>query len=409
MFIPLGTDRPLRRPTLTTYLLIGVSIAAYIVQLTTRPGGIGGLDTGTTGGQPPVGDFTLWGMLWPPGTAVHDGVGFHWWQFITYQFLHAEENWWHIAGNMLILYVFGPNLEDRLGRLWFLLFYLLGGVAAGALQLTFSRHPLIGASGAIAACTGAYLVMFPRTQVKAIFLLALGSIVNISAWWFITFSICMDIGSQLFGRARLPFGGSDNVAHLAHLGGYFYGAAIAFSLLGLKLIPREQYDLFSMGKQAYRRRQFKEAGRAAQQKVAQHWDKAKQAQGEADALAAARADVIAKINASDLPAAAAAYKKLADTYANYIGGTTLSRRYQYDIANYFYTTKDHTAALYAYERFLEAYPKDPESPSIKLLLGLLHARTFNDPIRAKQLISDSIKDLDDSSAAIARKELEALG
>ena len=71
--------------------------------------------------------------------------------------------------------------------------------------------------------------------------------------------------------------------------------------------------------------------------------------------------------------------------------------------------KDHTAAIYAYERFLEAYPKDPEAPSIMLLTGLIHARNFNDPIKAKQLISGAMKDLDETSAGIARKELEALG
>lgn len=400
MLIPLGTDRPLRRPTITTYLLIGLSIAAYLVQLKT---------------QVPLGQFTrpgqfaLWGMLWHPESSGYGGAGFHWWQFITYQFLHSEHGWWHIGGNMLALYVFGPNIEDRLGRIWFLLFYLLGGVAAGALQLAFSRNPLIGASGAIAACTGAYLVMFPRTQIKVFFLLGFG-FTQISAWWFITFSICMDLGSTLFGRVRMPFSSGDNVAHLAHLGGYFYGAAIALMLLWLKIVPREQYDLFTVGRQAYRRRQFKAAENAAQQRVQQrNRPKNPYAEQEAEALAIARADVIAKVNAHDLPAAGAAYKKLADTFANYIGGTTLSRRYQYDIANYFYSIKDNTAAIYAYERFLEAYPKDPEAPSIMLLTGLIHARAFNDPIKAKQLITASLKDLDDSSAAIARKELEALG
>ena len=403
MFIPLGTDRPLRRRTISTYVLIGLSVVAYMVQLVTRPPG----GAGTHGHE--VGEFTLWGMLWPPGSDFYAGVHhFRWWQFITHQFLHADT--WHIAGNMLILYVFGPNIEDRLGRVWFVLFYLLGGVAAATAQLAYSHNPMLGASGSIACCTGAYLVMFPRTQIKVLYLLGF-MLTRISAWWFITFSICMDVGSQLFGGVRLPFGGGDNVAHLAHLGGYFYGAAIALLLLWLKIVPREQYDLFTVGRQAYRRRQFRAAETDAQRRMQEHWNKPKNphAQEEADALAAARADVIAKINAGDLPSAGMAYKKLADAFGNYIGGTTLSRRYQYDIANYFYSMKDHTAAVYAYERFLEAYPKDSEAPSIMLLTGLIHARNFNDPIKAKQLISGAMKDLDETSAGIARKELEALG
>ncbi len=407
MLIPLGTDRPLRRPTLTTYVLIGLNIALFLVK-----GSLERSDPSRAAA------FMDWGVLTPPGSpgdniwSLEAWAGFRWWTLISYAFLHA--NYWHIGGNMLVLYVFGPNIEDRFGRLWFLLFYLLGAVVSGAMQILFAHNPVIGASGAIAACTGAYLVMFPRTNVKAFFFLY-GRVTLISAWWFIGFSIAMDLFMQGFGRGGIGFGmgGGDNVAHLAHLGGYGFGIVVALLLLGFKLIPREPYDLFTMGRQAYRRRQFRAAEHAAQQKVQQHWARAKgptpEQQQEADALAAARADVVAKVNAFDLPAAAIAYKKLADTYANFIGGTTLSRRYQYDLANYFYSIKDHNAAVYAYERFLEAYPKDPDAGHIKLLLGMIHARALNDPIKAKHLITESLKDLDDSSAELARKELEALG
>jgi membrane associated rhomboid family serine protease len=408
MLIPLGTDRPLRRPTLATYLLIGLNVAVFVVMSALEKS------------NPELyQSLSSWGMLSPPGSPGAGGPGmggFMWWNLFSYAFLHSGAM--HLGGNMLILFVFGPNLEDRLGRLWFLLFYLLGAAAAGGLHIAFSRHPVVGASGAIAGCTGAYFVLFPRTQIKAIFLLAFGSITHISAWWFIAFSVCWELAAQGIGRAGLSWGAEDNVAHLAHFGGYAFGIAVAFTLLWLKLVPREPYDLFTLGKQAYRRRQFKEAGHAAQQKVRKHWDKAQQSEasgggggggGGADALAAARADVIAKINAADLPAAAAAYKQLADTYANVIGGATLSRRYQYDLANHFYAVKDHNAAAFAYARFLEAYPKDPEAGHIKLLLGMIHARALNDPVKAKQLIQDSLKDLDEANAELARNELEALG
>src|SRR5439155_4613178 len=81
-------------------------------------------------------------------------------------FLHA--GWLHIGGNMLFLWVFGNNVEDRLGPIPYLLFYLLGGVAAFALQLALAPNsaiPTLGASGAIAAVLGAYLVAFPRARV----------------------------------------------------------------------------------------------------------------------------------------------------------------------------------------------------------------------------------------------------
>ena len=84
-------------------------------------------------------------------------------------FLHA--GWLHIGGNMLFLWIFGNNIEDRLGRLRFLLFYLAGGVAAAALQIAFSPDstiPNVGASGAIAAVLGAYLVLYPRARVVTV-------------------------------------------------------------------------------------------------------------------------------------------------------------------------------------------------------------------------------------------------
>src|SRR5579862_9844352 len=153
MLIPLGTDRPLRRPTLVTYALIGVCIAVQVY-----------LDTLERV------DHEQWKMVEGLGV-LQPGPGFHWWELITYAFKHA--NWQHLLGNMLILWVFGPNIEDRLGRWWFLLFYLVGAAASGGMQVFYVGHGVIGASGAIAACTGAYLVMFPRTQVKVLFLLFL--------------------------------------------------------------------------------------------------------------------------------------------------------------------------------------------------------------------------------------------
>src|SRR5262245_16325094 len=82
------------------------------------------------------------------------------WSFITYAFLHG--NLMHILGNMVFLWVFGPNVEDRFGRIGFLLFYLGGAAASGGLHAMFDSNPVLGASGAIAAVTGAYLVLFPR-------------------------------------------------------------------------------------------------------------------------------------------------------------------------------------------------------------------------------------------------------
>src|SRR5262249_24945962 len=110
------------------------------------------------------------------------------------------------------------------------------------------------------------------------------------------------------------------------------------------------------------------------------------------------------------PAAGAAYKKLADTYAHVINATLLSRTNHLDLANWFYQQKDTDAAAYAYTRFLEGYPKDGEAGQVRLLLGLSHARALNDPVQAKALITQAINELrDDSAIEIAKRELAALG
>ncbi len=314
----------------------------------------------------------------------------------------------HLIGNVLFLHVFGPNIEDRLGRYWFLLLYLAGGVASGALQVFWAGTGVIGASGAIAGCTGAFLILFPRTHVNVLSLLFVIGALRVPAWVFIGLGIAWDLFAQSMGR----LGPSSGVAHLAHLGGYAYGAAIAFVLLWLKIIPREHYDLFSIGRQAYRRQQIKQAAGGAEKNRAHRAAKVQNDPAEAaqvEALAKARAEVSRQIASGDLTGAALAYRALAEAHAHVPGATLLSRKHQYDLGSHLYAAGDHNAAAYTFERFLEGYPRDPEAPQIKLLLGLIAARSMNDPIRAKKLIGEALPDLDEAASAIARRELESLG
>src|SRR5690606_10854959 len=123
-------------------------------------------------------------------------------------------DWLHVLGNMLILWVFGTSVEDRLTRWWFLAFYLVGGAAAGAAHALLESSPALGASGAVAAVTGAAIVLFPRSNVKCIVFFFIIGIFNIPAWIFIAFAIAKDI---FFAGL-----GGGNVAYFAHLGGYAY-------------------------------------------------------------------------------------------------------------------------------------------------------------------------------------------
>jgi membrane associated rhomboid family serine protease len=140
-------------------------------------------------------------------------------------FLHG--GWLHIAGNMLFLWVFGNNVEDRLGRLPFIVFYLLGGVAAAALQIAFdpsSAVPNLGASGAVAAVLGAYLVMFPRARVVTLVIfffitaVEVPAVVVLGAWFVLQlFSGVGGLGAEVNG----------GVAYWAHVGGFVFGLGVA--------------------------------------------------------------------------------------------------------------------------------------------------------------------------------------
>jgi membrane associated rhomboid family serine protease len=148
-------------------------------------------------------------------------------------FMHAS--FLHIAGNMLFLWIFGGNVEDSMGRLKFILFYLAGGLAALALQVAVDPNsigPTIGASGAIAAVLGGYIVLYPRARVLTlVFIIFLFTVIELPAGvmlgiWFAE--------QALFGAAGLtnPTGGS-GVAYFAHVGGFLFGA-LAVRLLATR-------------------------------------------------------------------------------------------------------------------------------------------------------------------------------
>ncbi len=361
MLIPLGTDRPLRRPTLTTYALIAVNVLVFLA------------DSVTFRAAPET-YLQLRAGLWL------NPLEFKWPGLLTYQFLHGD--FLHLLGNMIFLYVFGQNVEDRLGRWWYVLFYLLGGAAAGGMHVLFddSIAPVVGASGSIAAVTGAFLVLFPRTHVKVFLFFIFIGVFEWPATWFIGIAIARDVFSHAFHTAG-------NVAVLAHIGGYIFGAAVALLLLASKLIPREPYDLFSMGKHAHRRRQFKELSsrnRSAWAHVAAQQRLAPRPSSDTipDELAALRAEVSRAATGGRVPEAADLYLRIVEQ----TGAAVMSRDVQILIGNHFATSQRYPAASTAYEAFLRRYPDDREAPHIRLMLALICARYLNDPVRAKQLL-----------------------
>jgi hypothetical protein len=142
---------------------------------------------------------------------------------VTSLFLHG--GWIHLIGNMLYLYVFGDNVEDRLGHKGFLVFYMLSGIGASLTQVLFqpeSNIPLVGASGAIAGVLGAYFLLFPRARILTVIpLVIFFPVVELSAFFFLGFWFLLQ-----FVQASLSFGTSmeGGVAWWAHAGGFVAGA-----------------------------------------------------------------------------------------------------------------------------------------------------------------------------------------
>lgn len=144
---------------------------------------------------------------------------------ISSMFLHG--GWMHVIGNMLYLWIFGNNIEDSMGHLRFILFYLLTGIVAAFAHLAFnptSTVPTIGASGAVSGVLGAYLVLFPHARIlTAIFLGWFIRIVYLPAWVLLIFWI----GLQLLNQVLVPIDPrAGGVAYAAHIGGFVAGLAL---------------------------------------------------------------------------------------------------------------------------------------------------------------------------------------
>ncbi len=166
-----------------------------------------------------------------------------WWlSWFTAMFMHAS--WSHLLGNMLFLAVFGKNVEDAFGRVRYLAFYVAGGFAAAALQtamtLGFSaeadaRIPVLGASGAIAAVLGAFIVLYPGARITT---LVLVFIVHIPAWFYLGAWFVMQL---LDAHAALasPSAAGNGVAFFAHVGGFAFGVLFTWALLGARRVESQ--------------------------------------------------------------------------------------------------------------------------------------------------------------------------
>lgn len=199
--LPLGDDNSTRRTVpVVTYFLILANFLVFLVELA-------------------GGDNFIYRWSFVPAYFVSNPSG-EWVTIFTSMFMHA--GWLHILGNMLYLFIFGDNVEDRMGHGRFLLFYLLCGVVATFAQMATdpaSEVANLGASGAIAGVLASYLVLFPRQRVRVLllsFVIPLPAILVIGFWFLL----------QVFSQAGSS--ATDGVAYMAHIGGFLAGLLLTF-------------------------------------------------------------------------------------------------------------------------------------------------------------------------------------
>ena len=367
MFFPIRTDRRLHHTPWVNYILIAVNVVIFMM----------------TANEPTSPDLSSY-WLNPMMPRLH--------QFFTYQFLHA--GWEHLLGNMLFLYVFGNSVEDRLGKIGYLCFYLAGGLMAGLGHAVVDTTPVLGASGAVSAVTGAYLVLFPISNVTIVYWFFFIGAFEISSVYLIGFQIAQNIVFQIAGIGR--------VAYLAHLSGYAYGFVIAMSLLWIRLLPREPYDLLTMFEHKRRRAQFASLTRKGYQPW--HLNNPSSDQEtttvitpEQQQIMDLRARISEAARAHQLDHAATLYIELLTLNAT----QAMSLQLQLDLANQLMVEKQYEAAAQAYELFLDTYKNYAQREQIELILGLIYSRYLQRLPRAKDLLSAAVPHLNDP----AQKEL----
>jgi membrane associated rhomboid family serine protease len=203
--IPFGdaSRRPRRYPAITT-AIISVNALVFLLEL--------------AGGDAFV---KQWSVI--PADII---AGHHWVTILTAMFMHA--GWMHILGNMVFLWAFGLEVEDAMGRMRYLVFYMISGLIASLTQIVAIPHstvPNLGASGAIAGVMGAFLITYPRDQIRTLVLFGwYARITVIPAAILIGLWFIIQLFSQVGTVADVQTGG---VAYLAHIGGFFFGVVSA--------------------------------------------------------------------------------------------------------------------------------------------------------------------------------------
>lgn len=355
--LPIGTSiRPKRTPY-ANYILIIINIIIFILSMKYAY-------------DPISGQKIMVHRDWAQAFILRPQQAYLW-QFLSYAFLHGDL--WHILGNMFFLFLFGNNVNDKLGNVGYTIFYLAGGLFSGVGYALMSTNPVLGASGAVAAITGAYLVLFPNTTITVIIWFFYD--IDVRALFFIAFKL-------IFIDNVLLASPGQGIAYNAHLAGYGFGIFASLALLATGLLHSDFNDLWSMIRQWDRRRKFRDSvadgydpykGRAGSKPVNATVTDPKQ-----EAIMQLRGRISQAMTNRNPAQATQLFLELIELDSNQV----LPKQLQLDVANQLMSDGKWDESAGAYQAFLGRYADYQYAEQVHLMLGILYSRYLSRPQEA---------------------------
>jgi len=375
VLIPYGVDNPMGRLPWMNWALIAANVAVYFGE---RLGIVATIPLDVYGTVP---------------------ADLHWYQPLTSAFLHAGP--FHLFGNMLFLWTFGNNVNDRMGHLRYLGAYLafayLSDLAHALLATgNMADVPCIGASGAVYGVIGTYLTFYPINDVKVFFFLVfVTGTFRCSAFWIIGFYVAWDLWDALAGS----YGA---VAVMAHLAGFGVGAGLGMLLLSRDWVERDEYDLLS------RLRGRRGPSLAEQFARKQGVQPAAVSEADAEKLAAAdrmRAALQTQIEAGDFAAASELYGAFLKAFP----GEALNETPHIALANWLLRAGRQSEAAAAFHHFARTHPQHAQAAHALYSAGVLYGQKLGQPARGQALLEEAATRLrDPAKARRARDMADAL-
>lgn len=403
IIIPIGDDNPSTRIPWVTYGLIAVNVGVFAL--------VNGL------GSLPAEVSREWGFV-PNDPKLTT--------FVTSVFLHGGI--FHILGNMLFLWIFGDNIEDKIGHVLYFLFYIVAGALACAFYMLFTGFaggsvPLVGASGAIAGVMGCYMVLFPEARIRFFywFFYVFMGVLRIRAKWSLGIWIAINLLNWLVLRSSYVTG----VAYAAHVGGFAVGI-LAAVLLKKRLVAAgrvtRQDELTGFApegttppkrKPEFRPQEFQHAGsepvspeEPAVVRFAREYASPRvQTDRSHEGFFGAEEAIVTCMRTGRMDVALEKYAE----FVRMRHAKALPSRAQIEIAAEFFRLKDYESALEAYRRYLSRYATGPDAPEAKFRLGVILSRYRKEYYRAREyLLQAVVEHPDPKIVSFGREELDRI-